>query len=72
MARLLIQSQRTGKFLVQCPVSQEPIWERNLGRAASGIFEDISYAAQLISDWTLPEDLPMVIDLDNLFYLGDD
>ena len=72
MARLLIQSQRTGMFLVQCPISQEPIWERNLGRAGSGVLDDMAYVAQLINDWTRPEDLPMVVDLDNLICLGDD
>lgn len=72
MSRLLIQSQRSGKFLIQCPRSQEPIWERCLAFSDSGVFDDYEYAAQLIADWTTPDDLPMVVDLDNLQALGDD
>ena len=69
MSRFLIQSQRTGKFLVQCPISGEPTWERNLGLTGSGIFDDIEYASQLIADWTNPNDLPLVIDLECIGFL---
>jgi len=72
MSSYLIQSQRTGKFLVRCPVSDEPTWERNLALTGTGIFDDIELAAQLIEDWTEPYDLPLVVDLENIHCLGVD
>jgi len=69
MSRYLIQSQRTGKFLVRCPVTDEPTWERNLALAGSGVFDEIEYASQLIEDWTEQADLPVVVDLDNIIDL---
>lgn len=66
MARLLIQSRATGRFLAPSPEDNQPVWMTSLRNAGSGVLEDIERVAQLLQDHTEPEDLAQVIDLDRL------
>lgn len=65
MARLLIQSKSTGRFLVPGDDGQ-PEWTGDLKRAGGGVVFDPDTAFQLISDHTDFDDQPQVIDLDRL------
>lgn len=65
MARLVIQSLATGKFL--CPDEDgQPDWFVSLKTAGCGVFTEFERAAQLIEDWCDSEDQPQLIDLDRL------
>lgn len=65
MARLLIQSRATGRFLAPDEYNQ-PVWVVALRQAGGGITDDEERIAQLMLDWTEPEDLAQVVDLDRL------
>lgn len=66
MARLLIQSRATGRFLAPSPEDNQPVWMISLRDSGAGVLEDIERIAQLLQDHTEPEDLAQVIDLDRL------
>lgn len=66
MARLLIQSRATGRFLAPNPEDNQPYWVVGLRQAGSGVLEDLDRIAQLMQDHTEAEDLAQVIDLDRL------
>lgn len=66
MARLLIQSRATGRFLAPDPVDNQPVWVIGLRQAGGGVTDDQERIAQLMLDWTEPEDLAQVVDLDRL------
>ena len=66
MARLLIQSRATGRFLAPDPIDNQPRWIVGLRQVGSGVMDDMERAAQLLADYTEAEDLAQVIDLDRL------
>lgn len=66
MARLLIQSRATGRFLAPNPEDNQPYWCVALRQAGGGVMDDMERIAQLMLDHTEPEDLAQVIDLDRL------
>lgn len=65
MPRYLIQSLKTGEFLVPCE-SWGAVWERYLSKAGSGVFCDIEYAEQLIEDYVEKDDMAIIVNLDDL------
>lgn len=65
MARLLIQSLATGKFLVPGEDGQ-PEWVTSLRVVGCGVFPELDRAVQLIEDWCESDDMPQVVDLDRL------
>jgi hypothetical protein len=65
MARLLIQSRSTGRFLAPDEENQ-PTWVVSLRQAGGGVTDDQERIAQLLLDWTEPEDLAQVVDLDRI------
>lgn len=71
MARLLIQSKVTGRFL--CPSLQDgqPEWVSSLREAGGGVVGDIEAAHQLVDDCCDCDDQPMLIDLDRLGTIND-
>ncbi len=65
MARLLVQSLETGRFLV--PGSGGNVeWTSALREAGGGVVSDPEVAQQLIEEWCDFDDRPTVIDLDRL------
>lgn len=64
MARYLIQSLATGKFLAPNPDDGQPEWVTSLRDGMAGVFEDKDRAWQLFADWCEPEDLPQLVNLD--------
>lgn len=67
MARQIIQSLESGKFLAPHPEDGQPTWVRALADAGGGICtDDPERIHQLITDWTDFDDLPTVVDLDFL------
>lgn len=71
MARLLIQSRATGRFLAPSPEDNEPYWVVSLRQAGGGVTDDMERIAQLMLDHTEAEDLAQVIDLDRLGMAND-
>lgn len=70
MARLLIQSLSTRRFLAPDDLGQ-PDWVVSLRDAASGVCSEVERIHQLIDDWCDFEDQPVCIDLDCLGTLAD-
>lgn len=70
MARLLIQSRSTGRFLVPGDDGQ-PEWVTDLKRVGGGLLEDMDHCFQIISDHADFDDMPQVIDLDRLGSIND-
>lgn len=66
MARLLIQSRATGRFLAPSPEDNQPVWMVSLRQAGGGVMDDSERIAQLMLDHTDAEDLAQVVDLDRL------
>jgi hypothetical protein len=66
MARLIIQSMNTGRFLCASPKGDEPIWVSSLRDAGGGVVRDMDSVAQLFEDNCDVEDQAIVIDLDRL------
>lgn len=65
MARLLVQSLETGRFLV--PGSGGDVeWTSDLREAGGGVVADAESAHQLIEEWCDFDDRLAVIDLDRL------
>jgi len=71
MARLLIQSATSGRFLAASPDGGEPCWVSLLEQAGGGVSDDIERIAQLVADYCDPEDFPRVVDLDRLGAVND-
>lgn len=71
MARFIVQSMVTGRFL--CPSSDggEPIWSRSLREAGGGVVTDPEYAAQLLIESCDSDDRAVLIDLDRLGTVND-
>lgn len=66
MARLLIQSARTFKFLHSCPVTGDVSWTPSLLTAMQfGMVEDEEQASQLIEDHC-DRGAAILIDLDEV------
>lgn len=63
MARLIVQSLATGRFLAPGRDGQ-PDWCMSLRDASGGVVSDKERAEQLLSDWTELEDMPVVVDLE--------
>lgn len=66
MARLVIQSAATGKFLCPSLDGGEPVWVRSLREAGGGVCFDLESVSQLIEDCCEFDDVPQVVDLDRL------
>ena len=66
MARLLIQSKATGRFLCPALDGGEPVWVVSLREAGGGVIADIEAIHQLVEDHCDFDDEPMLIDLDRL------
>lgn len=66
MARLLIQSLQTGRFLVPSANGDEPMWVGSLREAGGGVISDMETAAQLFADHCDMDDQAIAIDLDRL------
>jgi hypothetical protein len=66
MARLLVQSLTTGRFLCPSADGGEPGWVSSLREAGGGVVSDIETAHQLVQDNCDPDDAPQLIDLDRL------
>lgn len=66
MARLLIQSKATGRFLCPALDGGEPVWVVSLREAGGGVLSDIEAVHQLVEDNCEFEDQPILIDLDRL------
>ena len=66
MARYLIQSTTTGRFLAPSPIDHQPEWVVSLREAGSGVTDDLERVHQLIDDFVDFDDCAQVIDLDTL------
>lgn len=64
--RFLVQSQRSGRFLVPSPFGDLGRWVRSLREAGGGVVCDEDSALQLMMDHCEPEDRAQLIDLDRL------
>lgn len=71
MARYLIQSMNTGRFLAPCTEGGEPVWVSSLRDAGGGVVADMEMIAQLVEDCCDFEDQAIVIDLDRLGTVND-
>lgn len=66
MARLVVQSLSTGRFLCPSLDDGQPVWVASLREAGGGVVFDIDSAQQLVSEWCDFDDQPVLIDLDRL------
>ena len=66
MARYVIQSATSGRFLAADMEGGEPCWVQLLQQAGGGVTDDPERVAQLLADHCDPEDFAQVIDLDRL------
>lgn len=64
--RFLVQSKRTGRFLVPSPRGDMTAWTRSLREAGGGVVCDEESALQLVMDHCEPEDDAVIVDLDRL------
>ena len=71
MARYVIQSATSGRFLTADPFGGEPVWVSLLQQAGGGVTDDMERIAQLVADCCDPEDFPQVVDLDRLGTIND-
>lgn len=70
MPRYLIQSTRTGRFMVPDEDNQ-PTWVTSLKEAGGGVLDDPETCFQIITDHCDFDDCAQVIDLDRLGTLND-
>jgi hypothetical protein len=66
MARLLIQSRATGRFLAPSLVDGTAEWVVSLREAGGGVVADVETAVHLVDEWCDFDDLPQLVDLDRL------
>ncbi|MEJ8293533.1 hypothetical protein [Delftia lacustris] len=66
MARYVIQSAASGRFLTADSRGGEPCWVSLLQQAGGGVTDDPERIAQLVADYCDPEDFAQVVDLDRL------
>jgi glycerol kinase len=67
MARYIVQSQVTGRFLVpSLDGLGEPFWTRSLREAGAGVVTDPELAGSLLGDTCDSDDRAVIIDLDRL------
>ena len=66
MARYLIQSQESGRFLCPSLDGGEPVWVVSLREAGGGVFSDLDAVHQLVEDHCDFDHQPILIDLDRL------
>jgi hypothetical protein len=71
MARLLIQSAATGRFLCPSLEDGQPGWVASLREAGGGVVADVEAAHQLVQEWCEVDDMPILIDLDRLGTFND-
>lgn len=71
MARFLVQSLETGKFLCPDLEGGEPVWVSSLQLAGGGVVDDVETALQLAQDNCDYDDQPIIIDLDRLGTVND-
>jgi hypothetical protein len=71
MARLLVQSLTTGRFLCPSLDDGQPEWVVSLREAGGGVVADVDAAYQLVQDWCEPDDCPSLVDLDRLGTFND-
>lgn len=66
MARYLVQSQGTGRFLVPSLDDGTPVWVLSLLEAGGGVVGDFAMASEMASEWCEVGELVRVVDLDRL------
>lgn len=66
MARYLVQSRTTGRFLVPSTVDGTPTWVAGLREAGGGVVPDYGMAAEMAVDHAEMGELVEVVDLDRL------
>lgn len=71
MARLLVQSLNTGRFLCPSMDGSEPQWVALLREAGGGVVSDVEQAHQLVEDCCDFDDQAVIVDLDRLGTLND-
>ncbi len=72
MARYIVQSLVTGRFLAPAPDGMsEPVWMRSLREAGGGVVSDPELAALLLTETADADDRPVLIDLDRLGTVND-
>jgi hypothetical protein len=71
VARFLIQSRSTGRFLVPSLLDGSPEWVRGLREAGGGVLADMDAVIALIADQCDFDDEPCVVDLDRLGTVND-
>lgn len=71
MARLLVQSLSTGRFLCPSLSDGQPEWVVSLRDAGGGVVADVDAAYQLVQEWCDPDDMPALVDLDRLGTFND-
>jgi hypothetical protein len=70
MARFLIQSRASGKFLAGLD-GDAPIWVADLREAGGGVLDDMDAVTALVVDHCDFDEFPFVIDLDRLGTFND-
>lgn len=69
MARFIVQSRTTGRFL--CPTGDGGVeWVRSLRDAGGGVIADEEMALQLVVDHADLDEEPTIVDLDLLGTAG--
>lgn len=71
MARYLVQSEKTGRFLVPSLEDGMPEWVFSLREAGGGVVRDFDVAACIAVDFAEIGEPVAVIDLDRLGTAGD-
>ena len=71
MARYLVQSETTGRFLVPSLEDGTPEWVSSLREAGGGVVRDFDTAACMAVDYSEIGEAVTVVDLDRLGTLED-
>lgn len=66
MARFLVQSLTSGRFLCPSLDGSEPVWVSSLREAGGGVVFDLEEAMHLLTEYSDFEEKPQIIDLDRL------
>jgi len=66
MARFVVQSTMTGRFLCPSAVDGTPEWVRLLREAGGGVVGDFETALELVHEWSEMDEPVVVVDLDRL------
>lgn len=66
MARFLVQSKASGRYLVPAADGGDPQWLFDLKKVGPGVVPSLEHATQLVEDWCDVDDFPQVVDLDRI------